>query len=84
MSINTRYQDEAADGEGALIAALTNSRPHPDDVETLTELLDLMANFDSNEQRARYLLTSNWMRDRGAEVSAQIQHAELLIAKATR
>ena len=36
------------------------------DVEALTDLLDLMENFPSNEQRARYLLTCNWMRDREA------------------
>lgn len=36
----------------------------PDDVTALTALLDLMADFPSNEQRARFLLSCNWMRDR--------------------
>jgi hypothetical protein len=40
--------------------------PDPQDVEQLTDLLDLMADFPSNEQRARYLLTCNWMRGRNA------------------
>jgi hypothetical protein len=40
--------------------------PDPSDVAALTDLFDLMASFPSNEQRARYLLSSNWMRDRGA------------------
>lgn len=70
--------------DGALCAALANSRPCLADVEALTELLDLMATFDSNEQRARYLLSSSWMRDRGAVVAARIRDAELLIAKASR
>ncbi len=40
--------------------------PDPADVAALTYLLDLMANFPSNEQRARYLLSCNWMRDHDA------------------
>lgn len=40
--------------------------PDLEDVAQLTALLDLMADFPSNEQRARYLLTSNWLRERGA------------------
>lgn len=38
--------------------------PPPDqhDVDHLRELLDLMTRFPDNDQRARYLLTSNWMR----------------------
>jgi len=39
------------------------SGPAQDDVDALRELLDLMVNFPSNDQRARYLLSSNWMRD---------------------
>lgn len=38
--------------------------PAQADVDALRGLLDLMANFSSNDQRARYLLTCNWMRDR--------------------
>lgn len=38
--------------------------PDQADVDTLRELLDLMANFSDNDQRARFLLSSNWMRDR--------------------
>lgn len=37
--------------------------PAQDDVDALRGLLDLMADFSSNDQRARYLLSSNWLRD---------------------
>lgn len=40
------------------------SAPDPADVDDLRDLLDLMADFPSNDQRARFLLTCNWMRDR--------------------
>jgi len=43
--------------------------PDPADVAALTYLLDLMANFPSNEQRARYLLSCNWMRDHDAAIA---------------
>lgn len=46
--------------------------PGPDDVAQLTDLLDLIASFESNEQRARFLLSSNWMRDRGAAAGAHV------------
>jgi hypothetical protein len=45
------------------------SAPDLNDVRALTDLLDLMVDFRDNEQRARYLLTSNWMRERGAAVA---------------
>lgn len=44
--------------------SMTDNSPEPRDVAALTQLLDLMENFGSNEQRARYLLSCNWMRDR--------------------
>jgi hypothetical protein len=40
------------------------------DVDALRELLDLMVNFPDNDQRARYLLSCNWMRDRDAAIAA--------------
>lgn len=40
--------------------------PYQEDVDAVRELLDAMANFSGNDQRARYLLSSNWMRDRMA------------------
>lgn len=46
------------------------------DIAQLRELLDLMTDFPSNDQRARYLLSSNWMRQRGAAAAARAQ-AEL-------
>ena len=49
------------------------SGPAAADVEALTALLDLMANFPSNEQRARYLLSSNWLRDRGTAAAQRLQ-----------
>lgn len=54
--------------QGAKAARL----PEASDVAALTALLDMMANFPSNEQRARYLLSSNWMRDRGAAAAARV------------
>lgn len=45
--------------------------PDPADVRKLTELLDLLEGFIGNEQRARYLLSCNWMRDRDALVTAR-------------
>lgn len=41
------------------------SAPDQADVDALRGLLDLMVNFRDNDQRARYLLSSNWMRDVG-------------------
>lgn len=46
--------------------------PSQEDVDQLRELLDLMESFASNDQRARYLLTSNWLRDRGAAAAAHL------------
>jgi hypothetical protein len=40
--------------------------PNQADVDALRGLLDRMDYFESNDQRARYLLSSNWMRDRDA------------------
>lgn len=54
--------------------------PDPADVEAVTYLLDLMANFPSNEQRARYLLSCNWMRDRGCAAAERAQ-ASLIALK---
>lgn len=45
--------------------------PDQSDVDALRVLLDLMADFPDNDQRARYLLSSNWMRDRGAAAAAR-------------
>ena len=39
-------------------------QPDQADVDAIRELLDLMVNFSSNDQRARFLLSCNWMRDR--------------------
>jgi hypothetical protein len=44
--------------------------PRQCDVDGLRELLDLVESFSSNDQRARYILTSNWFRDHGAEAGA--------------
>lgn len=50
--------------------SMTDNSPEPRDVAALTQLLDLMENFGSNEQRARYLLSCNWMRDRDTAMFA--------------
>lgn len=55
-------------GEGVVTPRYTNGGPEQGDVDTLRGLLDLMADFPDNDQRARYLLTSNWMRDKLAAV----------------
>ena len=44
--------------------------PRQADVDGLRELLDLVEDFPSNDQRARYILTSNWFRDHGESASA--------------
>ncbi len=46
------------------VSDLLETLPNQADVDALADLLDLMTNFPSNDQRARYLLTCNWMRDR--------------------
>ncbi|HET9871415.1 MAG TPA: hypothetical protein VFP89_02300 [Propionibacteriaceae bacterium] len=48
--------------------------PDPDDVAALRSILDLTVNFADNDQRARYILSSNWLRDRGA--AAGRHHSE--------
>jgi len=48
------------------------SRPDQADVDTVRRLLDLMAGFESNDQRARYLLSSNWLRDRGSAAAVRL------------
>jgi len=53
--------------------------PHPADVLDLMDLLDRMRNFPSNEQRARALLTSNWMRER--EAAAERRGAAVAVAQ---
>jgi hypothetical protein len=54
----------------------------PRDVDQLRELLDTMAKFSSNDQRARFLLTSNWIRERGAaaQANAAAMHADIVAA----
>lgn len=47
--------------------------PDPDDVTALTELLELLDGYATTEQRARYLLSSNWLRDRGAAAAARLR-----------
>ena len=47
----------------------TYTGPDQADVDALRGLLDLMADFPDNDQRARYLLTCNWMRDKLAGVA---------------
>ncbi len=47
--------------------------PVGDDVDAVCGLLDLMEQFADNDQRARYLLSSNWLRDRGAAAAARLR-----------
>ncbi|MFA6298790.1 MAG: hypothetical protein WC642_06470 [Nocardioides sp.] len=58
------------------------SGPDQTDVDALRDLLDLMETFSDNDQRARYLLSSNWLRDRGAAASVRV-HASLSAAQFT-
>ncbi|WHU45167.1 hypothetical protein QNM97_14010 [Gordonia sp. L191] len=55
----------------ALLGATADreSFPKQEHVDGLRYLLDLISNFSSNDQRARYLLSSNWMRENGAEAA---------------
>jgi len=52
--------------------------PRPEDVAALSALLDAMASFSSNDQRARYILASDWMRDHGEAAS---RHARIVITR---
>ena len=54
--------------------------PDTRDVAALTGLLDLMADFPSNEQRARYLLSCDWFTREGVAVAtrAAIKHAAFM------
>lgn len=47
--------------------------PDQSDVDQLRTLLDLMANFPDNDQRARYLLSSNWMQGKQEQALAELQ-----------
>jgi hypothetical protein len=52
----------------------TETGPEDQDIDALTALLDLMTDFPSNEQRARFLLCCNWMRERGAAAAEHNAH----------
>lgn len=56
-------------------SGLDTSRPDQADVDALRGLLDLMVNFRDNDQRARYLLSSNWLRDRGVDAAERLRSA---------
>ena len=49
--------------------------PHQADVDALRQLLDLAESFSSNDQRARYILTSDWFRDHGASAGMRAKRA---------
>lgn len=63
----------------ALPAGTMVPMPAPEraDVDALRAVLDLMTDFADNDQRARYLLSSNWMRER---LARRQSNAELLDA----
>ena len=44
--------------------------PRQEHVDGLRELLELTEGFSSADQRARYILTSNWFRDHGPAAAA--------------
>lgn len=53
---------------------LPTSGPGPDqrDVDAVRQLLDDMDALADNDQRARYLLSSDWMRERGSAASNRL------------
>lgn len=57
----------------AATATTGGGGPAEDDVDAVRGLLDLMEQFADNDQRARYLLSSNWLRDRGAAAAARVR-----------
>lgn len=69
-------------GRGSHLVDMTG--PDQSDVDELRGLLDLLESFSSNDQRARYLLTSNWMRDRGAAAADYIRRTVEGVAASTR
>lgn len=59
-----------------------NNGPDPADVDALRGLLDLLDSFDGNDQCARYILSSDWMRDRGVAAAVRLRTDELRQAHA--
>lgn len=55
----------------ALLAILDDHKVDQAWIDELRELLDLMENFESNDQRARFLLGSNFLRYNGRAIAAR-------------
>ncbi len=45
-------------------------------VDELRDLLDLLGDFSSNDQRARYLLASNFLRDNGGAIAERTRRLD--------
>ena len=67
-------------------AARSPRTPGPDerDVAELTKLLDLLAGPTPNDQRARYLLSSNWFAREGVAVATRAAVSEAMFWAARR
>ncbi|MCX2753121.1 hypothetical protein [Gordonia sp. 4N] len=46
-------------------------------VDELRDLLDLMQNFSDNDQRARFLLSSNFLRDNGSAIAERSRRLDI-------
>lgn len=68
----TQIQDAHAQLLALLVAMSPGPRPLPEpaDVAGLAGLLEITGNFTTAEQRARYVLSSDWCRDRDARLAA--------------
>ncbi|MDQ6526864.1 hypothetical protein RB608_24810 [Nocardioides sp. LHD-245] len=57
--------------------------PEQRDVDELRRLLDLLESYTSNDQKARYLLTCNWLRNRLARRQSDAELMDALYVRLT-
>ncbi|MBR7191683.1 hypothetical protein [Gordonia sp. SCSIO 19800] len=60
-----------------LLDALRRNPLRQEWVDELRDLLDLMENFSDNDQRARFLLSSNFLRDNGGAIAEQSRRLDV-------
>ncbi|WP_431840686.1 DUF7324 family protein [Gordonia hongkongensis] len=60
-----------------LLDALRRNPLRQEWVDELRDLLDLMENFSNNDQRARFLLSSNFLRDNGGAIAEQSRRLDV-------
>lgn len=63
-----------------LLHAAKVTTPRQEQIDELRGLLDLLDGFASNDQRARFLLSCNFIRDNGAELAANIHRFDQMMS----